>query len=445
VRDIFLIIIFPFLLFCIFKRPYIGVSLWIWSAMFFPNGWVWAFASSFRYNLMIALATILSYFFQKNKIKTEGSGLSILIIIFFLWSTISSIITISDPEVVWFEWNIFFKIIIFYFLCIFTIKSKHHINVFIWAITLSAAFFGAAEGLKYIVTAGGHTIQGIPGSRLSDRNELALAVNMTLPLIIFLLNKTQSKWLKMALIGAVVFNIVAILGSYSRGGLIALLVIGGYFFWHSKRKFWVSIFIVISIGVASFNVSDEWTERMDSINTMEQDNSFLGRVVAWKQAILMASDHPFFGGGFKAGQNVAVWYLYEDQIPDLDFIIDTGDYKVDRPKAAHSIYFQVLGDQGFVGLFIFLAILFQGYRKLSWVIKNSTDKWLIDLAKMLKVSLLAYAAGGAALSLPYFDLSFAILALSHILCELIKRSNKLNNAVVYSQPIRRRQSENIVY
>ena len=393
---------------------------------------------------MIAVATILAYFFQKNKLKAESSGLSALIIIFFLWSTISSIITISDPDIVWFEWTIFFKIIIFYFFCIFTIKTKHHINVFIWAISLSAAFFGAAEGLKYIVTAGGHTIQGIPGSRLSDRNELALAVNMTLPLIIFLLSKTQSRWLKIGLIGAVAFNIVAVLGSYSRGGLIALLVIAGYFFLQSKRKFLVSVFIVITVTFASLNVSDKWTERMDSINTMEQDNSFLGRVVAWKQAILMASDHPFFGGGFKAGQNVAVWYLYEDQIPYLNFMIDTGDYKVDRPKAAHSIYFQVLGDQGFVGLFIFLAILFQGYRKLSWVIKNTTDKWLIDLTKMLKVSLVAYAAGGAALSLPYFDLSFAILALSHILCELVKRSDKVNNTVVYSASGRRRQSENIV-
>ena len=423
-RDIFLVLIFPFLLYFIFKRPYIGVSLWIWSAMFFPNGWVWGFASSFRYNLMIAIATILSYFFQKNKIKTEGSGLSVLIIIFFLWSTISSVTTISNPDIVWFEWTIFFKIIIFYFLCILTIKTKHHINVFIWAITLSAAFFGAAEGLKYIVTAGGHTIQGIPGSRLSDRNELALAINMTLPLIIFLLTKTQSKLLKIALIGAIAFNIVAIIGSYSRGGLIALLVIGSYFFWQSKRKFLVSIFIVISIGVASLNVSDKWTERMDSINTMEQDNSFLGRVVAWKQAILMASDHPFFGGGFKAGQNVAVWYLYEDEIPDFNFIIDTGDYKVDRPKAAHSIYFQVLGDQGFMGLFIFLAILFQGYRSFSWVIKNSNDEWLINISRMLKVSLVAYFAGGAALSLPYFDLSFAFFALAHIFCDLVKREEQ---------------------
>ena len=75
--------------------------------MFFPNGWVWGFASSLRYNMLIALATILSYVFQKNKIKTESSALTILVLFFFLWSTISSVLTISNPDVVWYEWNIF--------------------------------------------------------------------------------------------------------------------------------------------------------------------------------------------------------------------------------------------------------------------------------------------------------------------------------------------------
>ena len=440
-RDILMVLVFPCLLYFIFKRPYIGVSLWIWSAMFFPNGWVWGFASSFRYNLLIALATILSYVFQQNKIKTEGSALTILILFFFLWTTISSIFTISNPSIVWFEWNVFFKIIIFYVLCILTIKTKHHINVFIWAVTLSAAYFGAAEGLKYIVTAGGHTVEGIPGSRLSDRNELALAVNMTLPLIIFLLSQTKHKWLKIALISAVIFNVVAIIGSFSRGGLLGLIVIGGYFFLQSKRKLLVSIFLILSVGIGSIFVSDEWTNRMDTINTMEQDNSFLGRVVAWKQAVLMAIDHPLFGGGFKAGQNPGVWYLYEADFYRLNFIIDTGDYRVDRPKAAHSIYFQVLGDQGFVGLFIFLVILLVSYRKLSWAIKNTTDEWLIGLARMVKVSLVAYAAGGAALSLPYFDLSFALFAITHILCEIIHRE-KNKHALIDTSNNSRRYASN---
>ena len=441
-RDIFLVLVFPFLLYFIFKRPYIGVSLWIWSAMFFPNGWVWGFASSFRYNLLIALATIISYFFQKDKIKTESSALTTLILFFFLWTTISSIFTISNPDIVWFEWNIFFKIIIFYILCILIIKTKHHINVFIWAITLSAAYFGAAEGLKYIVTAGGHTVEGIPGSRLRDRNDLALAVNMTLPLIVFLLSHTKSKWLKVALIGAIFFNVVAIVGSYSRGGLLGLIVIGGYFFLQSKRKLFVSIVLILSVAIGSLFVSDKWTNRMDTINTMEQDNSFLGRVVAWKQAVLMAADHPIFGGGFKAGQNPSVWYLYETDFHRLNFIIDTGDYQVKRPKAAHSIYFQVLGDQGFVGLFIFLTILLIAYRKLTWVTKNTDDVWFLGLARMLKVSLVAYSAGGAALSLPYFDLSFAIFALTHILCEILKREN--NKHLLIEPMVNTKRNKNYV-
>jgi hypothetical protein len=57
------------------------------------------------------------------------------------------------------------------------------------------------------------------------------------------------------------------------------------------------------------------------------------------------------------------------------------------------------------------------------VSKNTDDEWIVGLSRMLKVSLVAYCAGGAALSLPYFDLSFAIFALTHILCELVKRQN----------------------
>lgn len=422
-RDILLVLVFPFLLYFIFKRPYIGVSLWIWSAMFFPNGWVWGFASSFRYNMLIALATILSYVFQKNKIKTEGSALTTLILFFFFWSTLSSIFTISNPSVVWFEWNIFLKIIVFYVFCILTLKTKHHINIFLWAIALSAAYFGAAEGLKYTVTGGGHVIEGVVGSRLQDRNELALALNMSIPIIIFLLSQTKSKWLKLALIGAMIFNVIAILGSFSRGGTLGLIIIGGYFFWQSKRKILVSLLIVISIGVASTIVSDEWTNRMDTVGEMETDKSFLGRVLAWKQATLMAIDNPILGAGFKGGQNQGLWLLYEPEFYRLNFIVDTTGVRFERAKAAHSIYFQVLGDLGFVGLLMFIAILILAYRKLVWVTKHSTDKWLIDLARMLKVSLLAYCAGGAALSLPYFDLSFALFALVHALCELVKRQN----------------------
>ena len=417
-RDIVLLFFFPILLYFVFRRPFIGTSLWLWSAMFFPNGWVWGIASSLRFNMIIALATIISYVFQKNKARINLSGITTLILIFLFWTTISSFLTISDPKVVWEEWGFFLKIVIFYLLCTFTLNSKHHITVFIWFIVFSAGYLGATEGLKFILSLGTHTLKGISGSKLSDRNQLALALNMILPLMFFIVWQTKHKLLRLAMIAASILCIVAIIGSYSRGGFIGLIVVGGYFFLQSKRKFLISILLVVSVFSAQNFVSDDWSSRMNTINTMEKDSSFLGRVVAWKEAVLIAADNPFFGAGFKAGQNPIIWKIYEPDFSSLDFIYDTSGYEAPFAKAAHSIYFQVLGDQGIAGFLLFMLILYFAYRNFNVAIKNTEDEWIINLSKMLKVSLLAYCAGGAALSLPYFDLSFAIFALSHVLVQL---------------------------
>lgn len=285
-RDLFLLIIFPILLYFIFRRPYIGVSLWIWSGMFFPNGWVWGIASGIRYNLLIALATLLSLIFQKDRIRTDMSGITVAIIIFFIWSTIASVLTLSNPDVVWREWNLFMKIIVFYIFCILALKTKHHVLVFIWAIALSASYFGAGEGVKYVLSAGGHILKGIEGSRLEDRNELALAINMTIPLLIFLLGQTKNKILRLGLLGAIAFSIIAIVGSFSRGGLLGLIVVGGYFFLQSQRKLLVVILLVFATAGTVALAPASWFERMDSIDQMTEDDSFLGRIAAWKLSLI---------------------------------------------------------------------------------------------------------------------------------------------------------------
>ncbi|OUR63167.1 putative O-glycosylation ligase, exosortase A system-associated [Colwellia sp. 39_35_sub15_T18] len=425
-RDVLIALVFPILLFYIFKRPYIGASLWIWSAMFYPKGWVWGFANSIRFNLFIALATILAYFFQKEKAKYELSALSVLVFILSIWGTVSAVLTISNPDIVWHEWNLFIKIMIFYFVCTMTLTSKHHINTFLWAIVLSASFYGAGEGVKYIVSGGGHVLKGISGSRLSDRNELALALNMTLPILLFLFSQSKLTIVRLGLASAVLLNIVAIIGSFSRGGLLGLMVVGGYFFIKSKKKMIVMTLLTLTLITANHFAPDKWVDRMSTISEMSDDNSFLGRLTAWKQAILMAGDNPVFGAGFKAGQNPMVWKLYEPDFYTLNFLIDTGEYVSPAAKAAHSIYFQVLGDMGLVGLLIFLGTLWYSLKNLKSVIKHSEDIWMVDLAKMLQVTILAYCIGGAALSLPYFDLSFALFALSHCL-RLIMLKQQRNN------------------
>jgi probable O-glycosylation ligase (exosortase A-associated) len=81
--------------------------------------------------------------------------------------------------------------------------------------------------------------------------------------------------------------------------------------------------------------------------------------------------------------------------------------------AAHSIYFQVLGEHGYIGLILFLLIWFFAFRTAAKIRADAPKRpetpWLGQLAGMCQVSLVGYAVGGAFLSLAYFDLPYNIL------------------------------------
>jgi len=109
------------------------------------------------------------------------------------------------------------------------------------------------------------------------------------------------------LLGLNTLLVTAIIGTNSRGGLIALLAVGGYLFIKSKRKF-LFAFLVLAIGSLMIGlVSEEWFTRMGTIDNAEGDNSFMGRVVSWKLSYIMAMQHPIFGGGFGALTYTPIW------------------------------------------------------------------------------------------------------------------------------------------
>jgi probable O-glycosylation ligase (exosortase A-associated) len=117
--------------------------------------------------------------------------------------------------------------------------------------------------------------------------------------------------------------------------------------------------------------------------------------MAWN----LANDQ-FIGGGFDI-YNAAIFLRYAPDPKDI--------------HAAHSIYFQVLGEQGFVGLFLFLLLWFLVWRSAGWLIRegrrSEDTKWCRNLGAMSQVCLVGYAVGGAFLSLAYFDLPYDILVI----------------------------------
>jgi probable O-glycosylation ligase (exosortase A-associated) len=144
----------------------------------------------------------------------------------------------------------------------------------------------------------------------------------------------------------------------------------------------------------------KWTQRMDTINTYKEDASAMGRINAWKMATNLALDRPLVGGGFDIWNGV-VFARYAPVPEDV--------------HAAHSIYFQALGEHGFVGLGLYLLLATLTFRRCSWIVRMTAKrddlKWAARLATMIQVSMLGFAVGGAFLSLLYYDVPYYLMAM----------------------------------
>ena len=153
-------------------------------------------------------------------------------------------------------------------------------------------------------------------------------------------------------------------------------------------------------------MANDWVERMETIQTYQEDGSAMSRIWTWTTLWNAAVANPLTGVGFRADSRL-VFGLYAPT---------GGEWEVfaGRIYVAHSIYFQMLGEHGFVGLFLFLALWL-----LVWIHAGRIGKkaagvteladWLPLLMRMVQASVMGFAVGGAFLSLAYLDLTFYLM------------------------------------
>ena len=422
-RDIIIFLVFFSLVPMVFYRPYIGLLLWSWIGYMNPHRLSYGVAYSFPFAALGAGITFVAFIFSKEKKTFPINAVTVVWMLFVFWMLITTIVSLI-PANAWPEWERAMKIQLMILMTLLLVNDRTKLIHLIWVVVFSIGFFGIKGGVFTILTSGGALIWGPPGSFIEGNNELALALIMILPLIRFLQMYITNKWMKRVMLVCIGLCALSILASYSRGAFLAISVIGLFFWFKSNKKLLSGIIVVvIAIGALSMMPS-QWWERMDTIETYDEDGSALGRINAWYFAFNLAVDRPLVGGGFRAF-SLSLFPLYA---PDPEDFHD-----------AHSIYFEVLGEQGFVGLFLFLLMYFLAYREGSKTIrlaKGKPDiKWAGDLAAMTQVGLIGYAVGGAFLGLAYFDLPYHLMSIL-VLTKIIAEKELEKNAEIDDKPMR---------
>lgn len=414
-RDLLLVGFLFVAIYYSFKRPYIGTAAWVWIALTAPAKWAFGFSQNFRLNLTIVVITALSYLFIQNYKKWKFNGLTFWVLLFALWTLLSTATNQSSfSYYVWDYWNQFIKVILLFLFITLTIYKRLHVDTLVWAIVLAISSFAAMEAVKFMLSGGSHRIVGKAGI-IHDRNDLAVAINMCIPLVIYLISVTENFVIKRGLKILLVLNILAIIGTYSRGGFIGLVILGVAFWWTSKRKLLYGVVAAIIIPIFFAFAPGEWKERQNTVSTAASaDGSFIGRLWAWKISTLIALDYPLTGGGFHAVKDAPLWRYYAPMTANFGPIETPPIPPELKPKAAHNIYMQVLGDHGFGGLIIFLMILLGTWRlnvkNRKWAEQNN-QIWLVNLSKALNLTIIGYCITGGNVSLAYFDLFYTIVGM----------------------------------
>jgi len=397
-RDIFLTIIIFVLAGYSLKQSRFGIYAWSFLSYMNPHRFTWGFAYSMPFAQIIAVATLIGILFSKEPKRIPLTGLTLLWMLFIGWMILTTI-TALHPEYAAPQLNKVIKIQLVTFLTIVVIRKNIDLRILIWVIAFSVGFFGIKGGIFTIATAGAHMVWGPPGSFIEDNNELALALLMVLPLFLYLSSSVKAKYIKYGLFLCMALIAVSIIGSQSRGAFLAIIVTG-FFLWLKTPNKLLSGSIIILLAALTFSfMPQSWYDRMETIQNYEEDASAMGRIYAWEMAVNVANNR-VVGGGLN------MW------VPDVYQTYSGYERVWVNAKVAHSIYFSVLGEHGWLGLILFLAIFLAAWRTSSYIVRRGrSNPDLVILAQMIQVSLVAYASGGAFLSLTYFDLAWHLIAI----------------------------------
>jgi len=216
---------------------------------------------------------------------------------------------------------------------------------------------------------------------------------------------------------------LAVLSTYSRGAFLAMIAMLFYMWLKSSHRIVLGVIGALCLVAAVAFMPDKWTQRIETVQTYEQDGSAMGRLAMWRFGFNVAKDRPFFGGGFEIFPAMQYYERYGMRI------CEPGEIAVDcttKARSSHSIYFEVLGEHGFVGLFLFLGIGWSALLAGNWVRRRTRKRadlrWAFDLATMAQVSMIGYAVGGLFLNRAYFDLYYHVVAIMVVTRLIVSRA-----------------------
>ncbi len=414
------------------RRPFIWVLVYVYIDIVAPQKIGWTLMPAIPVSLIAFAAAFIGWAVLDSKKGTRVTfrqGLIVLLLFYCGYTTM----TAHFPEDALEKWAWVWKALLFAIFMPLTLRTRTRIEATALVMVLAAGAVMISAGLKTALSGGGY------GSLASLVQENAgiyegsimstVAISM-IPLVVWCARYNTifpKHWTVWVFSVALIFACMLVpVGTQARTGLVCLAVLGVLTLRYTKYRFALIAAGGFAMMVAVPFLPQSFTERMATISSYQGDQSASTRVQVWKWTIDYANNRPL-GGGFNVYRANSFTYETRKEVERGNTVVVETAEVTDEGRAFHSAYFEMLGEQGWVGLGIWLWIQALGLWQMEWIRRklrksdDKTDQSFVALADALLMGHIVYLVGALFVGVAFQPFIFMLIALQIALTSLVKR------------------------
>jgi probable O-glycosylation ligase (exosortase A-associated) len=322
------------------------------------------------------------------------------------------------------KWDWVWKALAFAIFLPLTLRTKLRIEALLLFMVFAVGSIIVVGGIKTLATGGGGygelNLMVSNNTGLYESSIISAVAASVIPLVLYLRKYGtvfKPEWRVNAYAFGLTFACCLIpIGTSARTGLICVVVLAVLMLRSAKRRL-LYIGLMASIALVAIPLLPaSFTERMNTIQGYQGDSSASTRIEVWKWTLDYVKDHPM-GGGFDAYRQNKIRYFVVQKTDINGQLVNKQTLIVDKGRAYHSSYFEMLGEQGYFGLVIWLIVHFTGLVRMERLYQRykragpDEGEWIGALATALQQAHIVYLVGCSFVGIAYQPFIYMLVGL----------------------------------
>lgn len=415
-----------------FRRPFIWVLCYLYVDIVAPQIISWGFLTQLPTSLIAFAAAFLGWVVFDDKTDSRFTWRQALIGLLLLYCAVTTYRADYPVEALT-KWGWVWKALVFALFLPLTLRTRLRIEAVALAMVLSASALIIDGGIKTAMGGGGYGTLRIfveNNTGLYEGSILSCVAIALIPVAVWLARHGTifpPDWRVWSFTAALIFACALIpIGTQARTGLVCLAILCALYLRTARHRILISAGMALAVMVVLPFLPQSFLARMNTIEDHQSDQSASTRIGVWKWTMGYAKDHPF-GGGFEVYLSSKVSYdtVSRQKVGDTVSVVKTK--VVEEGRAFHSSYFEMLGEQGYPGLALWLLLQVSGLIQMELIRRRWKDRtdpdesWAAPLAVALQLAQVVYLIGSLFVGIAFQPFILMLIGLQCGLWSYLKR------------------------